>query len=392
MFIILLVSTLAFLIAFLYLILDYLGPQRIPLQSDNKFGMTCFRVHDLIVQEFDRKDNLWATRGLLIYYLRNGEDKFKKVARVPSGFSFFWLNNFTIIRKFTLRPECVEMSVNDAGYICAFSSGRMWISQGIGKKFNKTLKLPNYGIGVGRGIMSTGLAQVNDEEFSFGEYFNNPERSKVRIYKYKNTNRLWEKVYEFLPGQIRHIHALQKDPYTGKLWICTGDEDNEALIGWSDDNFKTIVTIGQGSQKWRACQLVFTEEAIYWGTDTGEIDSGGIYKWDKEKQEVKRLQSIPGAIFFGTRLANGTIVMSTDREGFPNETDDKTRLFIINKENKITTIDCGTWNYKKSGFRFNFAKLRMHRIQGSHKLAISCLNLKEVPDGDLLIYSEEELS
>ncbi len=148
----------------------------------------------------------------------------------------------------------------------------------------------------------------------------------------------------------------------------------------------------QGSQKWRACQLVFTEEAVYWGADTGSIDLGGIYKWDKEKQEVKQLQAISGAVFFGTRLANGDIVMSTDREGFPNETDDKTRLIIINKENNIKTVDCGTWDYKKPGFRLNFAKLRIQRLQGSNMLAISCLNQKEIPDGDLLIYSEREFS
>lgn len=392
MFIILIVFSFVFFVALLYLILDYIGPKRIPLKPDNKFGMDCFRAKDLIVQEFDKKDNLWATRGLLVYCLKNGEEKFEKRARVPSGFSFFWLNNFTMIRKFTLRPECIEMTVNEAGHICAFASGRFWNSQGIGEKFHETLKLPYYGIGIGRGIMSTGLSQVGDNEFLFGEYFSNPERTRVRIYKYKNTDMRWEHVYEFLPGQIRHIHALQKDPYTGKLWICTGDEDKEPMIGWSDDGFKTIVIIGQGSQKWRACQLVFTEEAVFWGADTGSIDLGGIYKWDKEKQVVELIQSVSGAIFFGTKLANGTIVMSTDREGFPNEKDDKTHLIVINKDNNIKTIDCGTWDFKKSGFRFNFAKLRIQRLQGSHMLAISCLNQKEIRNGDLLIYSEKALN
>jgi len=389
MVVILIIVTVVILSALLYLILDYCGPERILLQPENKFGMVCLRAKDLIVQEYDSKGNLWATRGQLVYYLKKGEDKFIKITRVPSGFSFFWLNSFTIIRRLTLRSECIEITVIEDGQICAFSSGRMWNSPGIGKKFHETLKLPHYGMGVGRGIMSTGLIQINDREFLFGEYFSNQERTNVKIYKFINSDMTWKTTFEFQPGQIRHIHALQSDPYTGKLWICTGDEDSEAMIGWSDDDFKTIVPIGQGSQKWRACQLVFTENDVYWGTDTGAIDLAGLYRWDKENLELKQLQSIPGAIFFGTRLANGTIVMSTDREGFPNEKDDKTRLFIINKDNKIKTIDCGTWNYKKPGFRFNFAKLRIQRIQGSHTLAISCLNQKEIPDGDLLIYSEE---
>ena len=98
------------------------------------------------------------------------------------------------------------------------------------------------------------------------------------------------------------------------------------MIGWSDDNYINITPIGYGSQIWRTCQLVFTEEAIYWGTDTGSVDLAGIYRWDKKSMELEQVCKTEGAIFFSVRLNNGTIVMSTDREGFPNEKDDKTRL------------------------------------------------------------------
>lgn len=385
------ITTIVILTLIVYLIYDYSGPKRILIRPDKAFGIVCLRAKDLIVQEFDCKGNLWATRGFLIYCLNKSEDKFKRIARVPSGFSIFWLNSFKIIRKLTLKSECIEMTVNEDGQICAFSSGKMWICGGIGKKFHKTLTLPHYGMGVSRGIMSTGLLKVEGREFLFGEYYSNPYRNNVKIVKFINYDITWETVYEFLPGQIRHIHALQQDPYTGILWICTGDEDNEAMIGWSTDNFKTIIPIGQGSQTWRACQLVFTEKAVYWGADTGSIDLAGIYRWDKESKELQKLHSIPGAVFFGTRLANGTIIMSTDREGFPNETDEKTRLIFITKDNKITMINCGIWDYKKLGFRFNFAKLRFQRTQGGQMLAISCLNQKEFPDGELLLFDEGDL-
>jgi hypothetical protein len=67
-------------------------------------------------------------------------------------------------------------------------------------------------------------------------------------------------------------------------------------------------------------------------------------------------------------------------------------LIIFNTENNIKTVDCGIWDYKKPGFRLNFAKLRLQRLQGSSMLAISCLNQKEIPDGDLLIFSERVFS
>jgi hypothetical protein len=284
----------------------------------------------------------------------------------------------------------MEIIVSEKGRICALSAGYMWYGSSESKRFRKTLKLPNYGIGIGRGIMSTGITGIKDSVIFFGEYFYNPLMYNVRIFKSNNYGMTWEIAYDFQPDKIRHIHALQLDPYTGRLWICTGDKDKESIIGWSIDNYRSIIPIGQESQIWRACQLVFTEEAVYWGTDAN-IESAGIYRWDKKSKGLTKLDTCNGAIFFCTRLSKGTIVMSTDREGISSEKDDRTRLFIISNDDKVTKIECGTWDYKKKGFRTSFAKLRFQRDQGSNSLAITCLNQKEIKDGDLIIVSEDAL-
>jgi hypothetical protein len=386
------VVALVVLVAILYIRLDYNGPKKIMLHPDIAFGLSCFRAKDLIVQEFDSKGNLWATRGMIIYLLKKGDNRFIRWAHVPVGFSFYWLNNFRLFRKLTLRSECVEMVVAEDGSVCAYSSGNIWNTTGTDMIFEKTMKLQHFGRGIGRGIMSTGLSTVNGNEFLFGEYFSNPERSYVKVFKYSRIGKCWEANYVFLPGEIRHIHAIQKDPYTGRLWICTGDEDHEPMIGWSEDYFKSIIQIGRGSQLWRACQLVFTEEAVFWGTDTGSVDLAGIYRWDRKDMELTKLYNTEGAVFYSTRLADGTIVMSTDRERFPNERDDMTRLFILGKDGRISAIPCGTWGYTKSGFRFNFAKLRFQRDQGNETLVISVLNQKEFPDGELLLLNQDKLT
>ena len=98
-------------------------------------------------------------------------------------------------------------------------------------------------------------------------------------------------------------------------------------------------------------KVVFTKEAIYWGTDTGSVDLAGVYRWDRTTKELARIHRSEGAILFGTKLDNGTIVFSTDREGFPNEKDLRTRLIIIKKDGDISEIDCGTWNIWKKGRR-----------------------------------------
>ena len=378
-------------VSIVLLIIDYNGPNSIKLSESFAFGMKCVRAKELIIQESDKKGTLWASRGLVLYKLEKDNLKFVKVARVPGGFSLFWLNNFTMFRRLTLRAECIEIAIDRQGTICAFSAGSMWQKSDSEKHFRKTGTMPHFGRGVGRGVMSHGILAGVGGEFFFGEYFNNPERIGVSIYKYDSTDKIWRISHKFQPEQIRHVHALQTDPFTGKLWVCTGDEGNEPLIGWSDDGFKSINPIGRGSQKWRACQLVFTENAIYWGTDTGSVELAGIYRWDKSTMELTQLNRTEGAIFYATRLADGTIVMSTDRENFPNEKDDKTRLFILRNNGKISDMPCGTWDYNKPGFRYNFAKLRLQRNQGNEDLVMSVLNQKEFGDGDLLIFEKKEL-
>lgn len=375
----------------IYLVSDYIGPSRIKLRYSIAFGNDCYRVNDLIVQEFDKHGNLWATRGFIIYRLENGGSEFVKVTRVPSSFTIFWLNNFKVVRKFTLRSECVELTVGEGGKITAFASGIIWYSSGLGQRFMKVKTLEHFGPRIGRGIMSTGILQAGTNEFFFGEYFNNPERASVRVFNFNSENISWKTSHEFNPGQIRHIHALQKDQYTGRLWICVGDENNEPMIGWSEDNYHSINPIGSGNQIWRTCQLVFTEEAIFWGTDTGSKEVAGIYRWDKKSAELNQVYRTEGAVFFSVSLGNGTIVMSTDREGFPNENDDKTRLILIDKTGKIVTLTCGTWKYKKHGFRFNFAKLRLQRSSGDHMIVMSVLNQKEFPESELLIFPQQSL-
>ena len=376
----------------LYMVIDYRGPKKILLQKARIFSLTCQRAGELIAQEYDSEGNLWASRGMILYRLQKGDNKFMRMAHVPTGFSFYWLSNFSLFRKFINKPECVEATITGEGHICALSAGFMWHRNSEGNKFVKTLKLRHYGFGTGRGILSNGLLSVNGNHLYFGEYFRNSERSDVLIYLSKDNGRSWDIAHKFDPGIIRHIHALQKDPYTGLLWFCTGDEDSEAMIGWSDNGFRSINIIGKGKKSWRTEQLVFTEEAVYWGADTGSIDLAGIYRWDKLSEKTTKLYKSDGAILYGTRLAGGSMVFSTDREGFPNEKDKKTSLIVVDPDHKIRKLEMGTWKHQKRNFRFSFAMLRMQRNQGNYPLTISVINQKEFSAGDMLIFQEANIS
>lgn len=374
-----------------YLIHDYRGPKTIYLRKNNLFDIESLSARDLVVHEFDMEGNLWASRGMILYCLKIGQHKFTRVAHVPTGFSFYWLNNFSLFRNFVNKPECIEATITGDGHICALSAGFLWHCNGVDKKFTRSMKLPHYGLGVGRGVLSNGLLSVGESKVYVGEYYRNSERTSVNIYVSNNNGLKWDIAHQFDPGTIRHIHTLKEDPFTGKLWFSSGDYDDESMIGWSDDGFRTINIIGKGSQSWRTAQLVFTEGAVYWGADTGSLDLAGIYRWDRASGELSMLKKNDGAILYGTRLKGGLIAFTTDREGFPNEKDDKTRLLLVKGEKDISEKTIGTWKHSKKGLKYSFAMLRTQRTQDDSFLAISVINQEEVKAGGILLIREPDL-
>ncbi|MFH0759149.1 MAG: hypothetical protein V2B15_17815 [Bacteroidota bacterium] len=377
-------------ILIIYLVIDFSGPGKIPLKEDRVFGLNCLRAKDLIVQEFDSNGDLWATRGMIVYSLPKGEREFIKVAHVPTRFSIFWLRNFTIVRRLTLRPECVELVRTGKGDLCALSAGILWALPAGEKKFTASIKIAHYGFG-DQGVRNDGILSIGESTVYFGEYFSNEKEGEVNLLRSTDDQESWQTAYHFPPGEIRHIHAVQSDPYTGKIWLCTGDANPASRVGWTDDHFNTLHTIGSGSQMWRVCQLAFTEEAVYWGTDTSVGETTGIFKWNRKSGEIRKLADPAGAVFFGTRLEGGTVILSTNRQGYSNELDKKTRLWVIGEEDQVTAIECGTWKAYRIEFWDKFAQLRFQRNQGSPSLVVSVLNQKELRDGDLLIIDEGEL-
>jgi len=272
---------------------------------------------------------------------------------------------------------------------CVMSAGRIFFRTHNKEDFVETFRLKKK-LGEGKGIRHDGLLIIKNNIILLGEYTSNRDRvDNVRILRINNKERTWDVPFNFAPGRIRHIHSIQKDPYTDKIWICTGDKDNECMVIWSDDNCRSINPIGQGGQEWRVTQLAFTKDALFWGADSPfSVSKRGLYRWDREKKKLTKLISTPqDTIFFATMLDQGTIVMSSVRNGLPNEQSDKTCLWIIKEDLKIYQINCGTWDNRKDR-----AMLRFQRSQGDEWLAVTVFNQKELGNGDLLLIHEKVLS
>lgn len=144
----------------------------------------------------------------------------------------------------------------------------------------------------------------------FGEYFQNIGKQAVNIYCSKDNAQTWNVVYTFEAGNINHIHGLFFDKYTNYIWVTTGDRDNECIIGYTEDEFKTFVIVFRGSQEYRTCQLFFYKDFIVFGTDS-QYEQNMIKMFNRITLEVTELQQIQGSVIKGGQVGNISFISTT---------------------------------------------------------------------------------
>ncbi len=372
-----------------YLTYDYIGPEMIELKSGIAFGIVCKRANDITIQSVNADGTVWASRGMLIYYKKENENCFRKKAHVPTGFTFYWLRNFSFVRWLTQRPECIEFVVAKNGDISALSAGYMWFYDGKTKSFSRSLKLTHYSFG-NQGIISNGLLQTESGMLFFGEYFKNESDTSVSIYISRNHGKTWEIKNQFPAHKIRHIHAIQEDPYSKQLWLTTGDERRN-YIYWSNDEFSSFNPIGLG-ESYFTTQLLFTKESVYWGSDTESKSHSGIYCWNRKSASLNKLVQHPNIFFFSNQLKNGTMIFSTSLENLSFEKDHFLRLFINLPEGKWTSITTGEWRKNPIPGLFQRTKMRFPRENHqSDALYTTLFKMKEFKDNELIIIQENDL-
>jgi hypothetical protein len=163
---------------------------------------------------------------------------------------------------------------------------------------------------------------------------------RVRIMKSVDNGDTWIKVVEWNTNgvnQVGHIHAMRQDPYTGEIYVCTGDGlYKSGIIKWDGaspwaDN-KTLTEIGNmpgfkvvtGAQRYRVCDVLFDEKFIYTFADTQAPNNpsgteSGIWKGTKDLSSYIRVNNNiynydPMHIgWFGEKVGN-TFIFTTSRE------------------------------------------------------------------------------
>lgn len=177
-----------------------------------------------------------------------------------------------------------------------------------------------YGFGVEQlhGPLKNGF--VFDEcsgQVYFGEY-QNSRPFAARIVRGSRDGQQWDVCYRFPPGAVRHIHSLVPDPYRRRLWICTGDNDQEAGLYYTDDDFRSVHRFAGGDQSWRMVSLIPLPDALVWGSDAGQDAPAAainqIYHYDMRTGRRDIIACIDKPAYYATRMIDGSLYLGTTFE------------------------------------------------------------------------------
>ncbi|MDA7952037.1 MAG: hypothetical protein MPJ24_11185 [Pirellulaceae bacterium] len=164
-----------------------------------------------------------------------------------------------------------------------------------------------------RNVLHRSICKSPEGHLYFGEYGRNSERKSVPVYRSVDQGQSWTVIYEFPEKSIKHIHGCFWDPYEEKVWVCTGDYKNENYIIVANEDFNSIETLGDGSQKWRTCFPFFKNEEVIWAMDS-ELETSYICSLQRKDRTLTKVQDLPGPVWYAKELTDGWHCIATVQE------------------------------------------------------------------------------
>lgn len=239
-------------------------------------------------------------RGLLTShgYTLSDEDGKGRVKDGKNGL----LSRLALTRRL-LRSEitgCYELG--DGSRMTVAKKG-LFLQKGGQGEYEKCFATP-------RGSKPLNLCVEPSGKIFFGEYFQNTEKEAVNVYCSGDNGQTWSVAFTFASGEINHIHGMFYDRYTGRIWVATGDRENECIIGYTEDDFKNFVKVFRGGQEYRTCQLFFYKDFIVFGTDT-QYEQNVLKKFDRETLEIIELQKVQGSVIKGGQVGDVAFISTT---------------------------------------------------------------------------------
>lgn len=240
------------------------------------------------------EDGHLITRG---YFLNEKDKKYRM-----KGSKYAVPSCYALLRRF-LRAEITGLYFLENGDRIAVAKKGLFLCGNGNRMFEKCFAMP-------RGSKPLNICIAPSGCLYFGEYFQNMEKQAVNIYCSKDNAQTWQIAYTFAAGAINHIHGLFYDQYTNRIWVATGDRENECIIGYTEDEFKTFKEVFRGGQEYRTCQLFFYKDFIVFGTDT-QYEQNVIKKFDRQTLEITELQKVQGSVIKGGQVGDVAFISTT---------------------------------------------------------------------------------
>lgn len=261
-------------------------------------------VPNMIVH-YTNSSEIWASSGLSIYLSQNEDFTFKNVINVPGSLIFRLLGNL----RFTSRA--LRLGIRN---LRKFKNGTVLVvaNRNLYRFSDGQIKI-TYSFSKGLSPLREGWCEDDNGNYYLAEYFlNNKRNFSSELLKSTDDGESWQVIHS-IPN-IRHIHCVQYDPYSHKIYIGTGDNDNESSILYSGDGGNSWEVLGDGDQLYRTVSLLFTENYIYWGGDA-PTRQNYIVRYNRKTKNIEKLVAVNGTVFSSIMLENGTIFFSTTDEG-----------------------------------------------------------------------------
>lgn len=274
-----------------------------------------FRVKDLemvpqvsILHHREKDGSLWGTRKRWILH-REPEGHWNRVARFPFAAprDYFGFSRPTAR---AMRADKCNLYLNQAGHLLGIRAGQIY-------RLNDKAQLePLFSI-QGDSVLHGSITEDEQGWTYFGEYFMNPSREPVVVWRVAPDLQSWEPAHKFDAGSIRHVHGIYRDPYDREaLWVPVGDYAGECFFYLTQDRFSTFERFGDGSQLWRAVRLFFTPEHICWLTDS-QFEGNFACRMDRQTGEIEIGHGLEAPAWYGARTEEGLYIAFTTVEPGP---------------------------------------------------------------------------
>jgi hypothetical protein len=268
-----------------------------------------------IIHHIDEGGGIWATSGRRIIY-RKG-DAWQREAKFPFSLPRD-LFAFSRPTARALRSDKCNIYVNKIGKILGIRAG--WVYAVENEKASSLFPIQ------GDCVLHRSISEDLEGNFYFGEYFMNPERRPVRIWRVSSDLSRWEVAHEL--GNTRHVHGVYRDTFDEQVfWVTVGDFKGECHILRTEDNFKSFVMFGDGSQVWRAVQLYFTEDHINWLTDSN-LEPNHACRMARKTGILEIGQSLDASAWYGCTTREGVHLAFTTIERGPAIQSDESSILV----------------------------------------------------------------